>query len=237
VTSVLIVEDDADNASLLERFLVGQGFDVTVVVSGALALSTTSSTPPDIILLDIGLGDEDGRDVLRELRLLSDVPVIFLTGRGLESERIAGLKMGADDYIVKPFSLAEVAARIESVLRRAGSSLGQHRDDVSTMKFGDLTINEKTHEVHLRGELLELTSKEFALFAFLARSPRQVFSREQLLQHVWESSGDWQNDATVTEHIRRLRAKLETDPEHPHLITTVRGVGYRFELESDIPIR
>jgi DNA-binding response OmpR family regulator len=237
VTSVLIVEDDADNASLLERYLAGQGFDVTVVVSGALALSTTSSTTPDIILLDIGLGDEDGRDVLRELRLLSDVPVIFLTGRGLESERIAGLKMGADDYIVKPFSLAEVAARIESVLRRAGSSLDQHRDDVSTMQFGDLTINEKTHEVHLSGELLELTSKEFALFAFLARSPRQVFSREQLLQNVWESSGDWQNDATVTEHIRRLRAKIETDPDHPHLITTVRGVGYRFERESDTPKR
>jgi two-component system phosphate regulon response regulator PhoB len=216
VTSVLIVEDDSDNAALLERFLVGQGFEVTVVANGTSALSSTSSTAPDLILLDIGLGEEDGRDVLRELRLLSDVPVIFLTGRGLESERIAGLKMGADDYIVKPFSLAEVAARIESVLRRAGSNLAQHRDDVSTMKFGDLTINEKTHEVHLGGELLELTSKEFALFAFLARSPRQVFSREQLLQHVWESSGE-----------------LEVDPEHPHLITTVRGVGYRFELESD----
>ena len=235
--SVLIVEDDAENAALLERFLISQGFEVTVVDDGASALSTTSSTPPDIILLDIGLGDEDGRDVLRELRLLSDVPVIFLTGRGLESERIAGLRMGADDYIVKPFSLAEVAARIESVLRRAGSSVGEHRDDSSTMKFGELIINEKTHEVHLNGELLEFTSKEFALFAFLARSPRQVFSREQLLHHVWESSGDWQNDATVTEHIRRLRAKLETNPDHPHLITTVRGVGYRFELESDIPKR
>jgi DNA-binding response OmpR family regulator len=180
--SVLIVEDDAENAALLERFLVSQGFEVTIVDDGVSALSTTSSIPPDIILLDIGLGDEDGRDVLRELRLLSDVPVIFLTGRGLESERIAGLKLGADDYIVKPFSLAEVAARIDSVLRRTGSSLGQHRDDSSIMQFGDLIINERTHEVHLSGELLELTSKEFALFAFLARSPRQVFSREQLLQ-------------------------------------------------------
>lgn len=237
MTSVLIVEDDVDNAALLERFLVGQGFDVLVVRDGTSALSATSSHAPDLILLDIGLGAEDGRDVLRELRLLSDVPVIFLTGRGLESERIAGLKMGADDYIVKPFSLAEVQARIESVLRRAGSNSALRRDDSSTMQFGDLVINEKTHEVHLGGELLELTSKEFALFAFLAHSPRQVFSREQLLQNVWESSGDWQNEATVTEHIRRLRAKLETDPEHPHLITTVRGVGYRFELDSEGPNR
>lgn len=237
MTSVLIVEDDTDNAALLERFLVGQGFEVTVVRDGAAALSKTSSNPPDLILLDIGLGEEDGRDVLRELRLLSDIPVIFLTGRGLESERISGLKMGADDYIVKPFSLAEVVARIESVLRRAGSSVNQYRNDASIMKFGDLIIDEKSHEVHKIGELLELTSKEFALLVFLASSPRQVFSREQLLQHVWESSGDWQNEATVTEHIRRLRAKLETDPEHPHLITTVRGVGYRFELESEAPPR
>jgi DNA-binding response OmpR family regulator len=187
---------------------------------------------PDLVLLDIGLGEEDGRDVLKEIRLISDVPTIFLTGRGLESERIAGLKLGADDYIVKPFSLGEVSARIESVLRRAGANLAQHQIDAPTMRFGDLLINENTHEVHVGGELLELTSKEFALLVFLARSPRQVFSREQLLEHVWESSGEWQNEATVTEHIRRLRAKLEPDPDHPRWITTVRGVGYRFELES-----
>jgi len=231
VTKILIVEDDAENAALLEKYLTGEGFTVTTVTTGAAALAATSSDSPDLILLDIGLGEEDGRDVLREIRLLSDVPTIFLTGRGLESERISGLKMGADDYIVKPFSLPEVTARIESVLRRAGANIAQHQIDAPTLRFGDLLINENTHEVHVNGALLELTSKEFALLAFLARSPRQVFSREQLLEHVWESSGEWQNEATVTEHIRRLRAKIETDPNQPHWITTVRGVGYRFESE------
>jgi len=205
---------------------------VLVAADGGAAVRATSSMEPDLVLLDIVLGTEDGRDVLRELRLISDVPVIFLTGRGLESERIAGLKLGADDYIVKPFSLGEVSARIESVLRRSGANMAQLHIDTPTLHFGDLLINENTHEVHLRGALLELTSKEFALLAFLARSPRQVFSREQLLEHVWESSSEWQNEATVTEHIRRLRAKLEVDPDQPRWITTVRGVGYRFESES-----
>jgi two-component system phosphate regulon response regulator PhoB len=232
VTKILVVEDDLANANLLERYLTGEGFAVAIAPDGAEALRATASMTPDLVLLDIGLGEEDGRDILKEIRLISDVPTIFLTGRGLESERIAGLKLGADDYIVKPFSLGEVSARIESVLRRAGANLAQHQIDAPTMRFGDLLINENTHEVHMGGELLELTSKEFALLVFLARSPRQVFSREQLLEHVWESSGEWQNEATVTEHIRRLRAKLETDPDHPRWITTVRGVGYRFELES-----
>lgn len=231
MTKILIVEDDRANATMLERYLTGEGFEVAIAVDSAEALRAAASMSPDLVLLDIGLGEEDGRDILKEIRLVSDVPTIFLTGRGLESERIAGLKLGADDYIVKPFSLGEVSARIESVLRRAGANLAQHQIDAPTMRFGDLLINENTHEVHMSGTLLELTSKEFALLVFLARSPRQVFSREQLLEHVWESSGEWQNEATVTEHIRRLRAKLETDPDHPRWITTVRGVGYRFELE------
>lgn len=228
---ILIVDDDAEMTKLLETFLVGEGYHALVASDGPDALRATSSMEPDLVLLDIVLGVEDGRDVLRELRLISDVPIIFLTGRGLESERIAGLKLGADDYIVKPFSLGEVSARIESVLRRSGANLAQLRIDAPTMRFGDLLINENTHEVHVAGALLDLTSKEFALLAFIARSPRQVFSREQLLEHVWDSSSEWQNEATVTEHIRRLRAKIETDPDHPRWISTVRGVGYRFESE------
>ena len=231
MTKILVVDDDAEMTKLLDTFLTSEGHDVVVAADSGSAVRATSAMEPDLVLLDIVLGTEDGRDVLRELRLISDVPVIFLTGRGLESERIAGLKLGADDYIVKPFSLGEVSARIESVLRRSGANLAQLHIDAPTLHFGDLLINENTHEVHLRGTLLELTSKEFALLAFLARSPRQVFSREQLLEHVWESSSEWQNEATVTEHIRRLRAKLESDPDHPRWITTVRGVGYRFESE------
>jgi DNA-binding response OmpR family regulator len=227
-----VVDDDAEITKLLENYLTGEGYEVVVASSGASALTATSSAEPDLVLLDIVLGAEDGRDVLRELRLISDVPTIFLTGRGLEAERIAGLKMGADDYIVKPFALGEVLARIESVLRRSGVSLAQNEIERPNLKFGELQINESTHEVRLAGELLDLTSKEFSLLAFLASSPRQVFSREQLLEHVWSSSSEWQNDATVTEHIRRLRSKIESDPDHPRWITTVRGFGYRFEPDA-----
>ena len=229
MTKILVVDDDAEITKMLENYLTGEGYEVLIASNGASAVSATSSAEPDLVLLDIVLGAEDGRDVLRELRLISDVPTIFLTGRGLESERIAGLKMGADDYIVKPFALGEVSARIESVLRRSGVSLAQNEIERPNLKFGELQINESTHEVRLSGELLDLTSKEFSLLAFLASSPRQVFSREQLLEHVWSSSSEWQNDATVTEHIRRLRSKIESDPDHPRWITTVRGFGYRFE--------
>jgi DNA-binding response OmpR family regulator len=232
VTKILVVDDDAEITKLLENYLTGEGYEVVVASSGASALTATSAGEPDLVLLDIVLGAEDGRDVLRELRLISDVPTIFLTGRGLESERIAGLKMGADDYIVKPFALGEVSARIESVLRRSGVSLAQNEIERPNLKFGELQINESTHEVRLAGELLDLTSKEFSLLAFLASSPRQVFSREQLLEQVWSSSSEWQNDATVTEHIRRLRSKIESDPDHPRWITTVRGFGYRFEPDA-----
>ena len=229
MTEILLVEDDAEMVSLLERFLPDEGYEMRVVSDMASTLRAVSEHEPDVILLDIVLGDEDGRDILREVREISDVPAIFLTGRGLESDRIAGLKMGADDYIVKPFSLGELSARIESLLRRAGTAVATNSIDSPNMKFGPLEINEHTHEVHLNGTLLELTAKEFSLLAFLATSPRQVFSREQLLEHVWASSPEWQNEATVTEHIRRLRLKIESDPDHPRWITTVRGFGYRFE--------
>ncbi len=215
--------------SMLRTFLSGEGYDVDVASNCAGALELASTSSPDIVLLDIVLGKEDGRDVFRELRLMSDVPTIFLTGRGLETDRIAGLKMGADDYMVKPFSLGEVSARIESVLRRTHEGGASRDANEPNMTFGPLQINELTHEVRLDGNLIELTSKEFALLAFLAASPRRVYSREQLLENVWLSSPEWQGGATVTEHIRRLRSKIEVDPDHPMWITTVRGVGYRFE--------
>ena len=229
MATILLVEDDADVITLLQRFLSGEGYQVETASDGASTLAAVAANAPDLVLLDIVLGEEDGRDILREMRYISDVPTIFLTGRGLESERIAGLKLGADDYIVKPFSLGELSARIESVLRRSNSNVAENEIGVPTIRYGDLSINEHTYEVTLGGELIELTSKEFALLAFLAGSPRQVFSRQQLLEHVWSSSSEWQNEATVTEHVRRLRAKLEVDPDNPRWIKTVRGVGYRFE--------
>ena len=144
MTKILVVDDDSEMTKLLDTFLTGEGHEVLVAADGGTAVRATSSMEPDLVLLDIVLGTEDGRDVLRELRLISDVPVIFLTGRGLESERIAGLKLGADDYIVKPFSLGEVSARIESVLRRSGANLAQLHIDAPTLHFGDLLINENT---------------------------------------------------------------------------------------------
>jgi DNA-binding response OmpR family regulator len=229
MTRILVVDDDQEITKLLEKFLSNEGYQVAVASNGAGALAAASASEPELVLLDIVLGSEDGREVLRELRLISDVPVIFLTGRGLETERIAGLKLGADDYIVKPFSLGEVSARIETVLRRSGVNTRQHQIEAPDISFGDLQINENTHEVRLAGELLDLTSKEFSLLSFIAATPRQVYTRAQLLEHVWASSSEWQNEATVTEHIRRLRAKIEADADHPKWIKTVRGVGYRFE--------
>lgn len=235
MTKVLVVDDDPQVIAMLSRFLIDEGYEVVSSSSGTGALSEVSKVEPDVVLLDIGLGGEDGREVLKEVRLLSDVPVIFLTGRSLEAERIAGLRLGADDYIVKPFSLGEVSARIDAVLRRSAGDNHRSASEHLSHTFGDLVINEFTHEVTLRGELVEVTSKEFDLLAFLATSPRQVFTREQLLERVWASSSEWQNEATVTEHVRRLRAKIEQDPERPQLIVTVRGVGYRFEPTGGEP--
>lgn len=232
MTRILIVEDDAEMVKMLRTYLMTEGYEVDVASNCAGAVERATISEPDLVLLDIVLGAEDGRDVFRELQMMGEVPTIFLTGRGLETDRVAGLKMGADDYIVKPFSLAEVSARVESVLRRARGGEAKRGADDAVIAFGPLQINESTHEITLDGALVDLTTKEFALLAFLAATPRQVYSREQLLRHVWGSSIEWQGAATVTEHIRRLRSKIEVDPNHPKWVTTVRGVGYRFEPNS-----
>jgi DNA-binding response OmpR family regulator len=234
---ILIVEDDPDICDLLKRVLESDGYDVETASDSAGALKSVAAGAPDLVLLDVVLGGEDGRDLLLKLRQKSDVPAVFLTGRGLEGDRIAGLRMGADDYIVKPFSRGELSARIETVLRRARPA--PHADTATEsstgLSFGELKIDLTTREVERSGELIELTAMEFNLLAFLASSPRQVFSRQQLLQNVWASSSEWQDEATVTEHIRRVRRKIEVDPDHPRWITTVRGVGYRFERRGPMP--
>jgi DNA-binding response OmpR family regulator len=232
---ILIVEDDPDICDLLKRVLESDGYEVETASDSAGALKAVAEGPPDLVLLDVVLGGEDGRDLLVKLRQKSDVPAVFLTGRGLEGDRIAGLRMGADDYIVKPFSRGELSARIETVLRRARPAAVAAPAPTSGMTFGELRIDLTTREVERAGELIELTAMEFNLLAFLASSPRQVFSRQQLLQNVWSSSSEWQDEATVTEHIRRVRRKIEVDPDHPRWITTVRGVGYRFERRGPMP--
>lgn len=229
MTTILIVEDDENVIDMLRNHLVAEGYRVVSASDGAAALAAVSSHKIDLTLLDITLELDDGRDVFRELRLVSDVPIIFLTGLAHESDRIDGLKMGADDYIVKPLSLGEISARIESVLRRTSANLRHLEIERPTIHFGDLNINENTHEVHVAGELVALTSKEFALLAFMASTPRQVFSRRQLIESVWSTSKERPSEAIVNEVIRRIRTKIELDSENPLWIITVRGAGYRFD--------
>jgi DNA-binding response OmpR family regulator len=222
---VLVAEDDLDLQGFLRETLETEGMTVDTVSDGAGALLSVGQQPPDIMLLDLDLPDLDGLDVLAALRRRGDLPVIVLTGRRLENDRIAGLERGADDYVVKPFSARELVARIRTVLRRA-----EHTPDapVEVLIHDTLTIDRTAREVHVDGNLIELTKREFDLLAFLAANPRRVYSRQELLNEVWGSSEDWQAPATVTEHVRRVRLKLETDPTNPRWIHNVRGVGYRF---------
>ncbi len=221
---ILVVDDDEGVRALLTRYLELEGYEVEQAGDGASAMAALKAHPPDLLLLDVMLPSEDGLHILTRLRKDSDVAVILLTGRDAEADRVLGLKLGADDYVVKPFSPAEIAARIATVLRRVRPAAASTR-----LEFDGLTIDMTTREVAVRGQPITTTAKEFDLLAFLASSPRQVFSREQLLEHVWQSSSAWQSADTVTEHIRRLRKRIEQDPEHPKWIATVWSVGYRFE--------
>lgn len=201
------------------------GYVTSEADSGVQVKAALSTAVPELILLDLMLSGEDGFDVLADIRRMGDVPVIILSGKGNESDRVLGLRLGADDYVVKPFSAAELAARVASVLRRSRN----RQTAPSILGFDDLEIDTALREVRLRGGLIETTMKEFDLLAFLAASPKQVFSREQLLDHVWGSSSAWQSTSTVTEHIRRVRQKLCVTARRDRWIRTIRGVGYRFQ--------
>jgi len=222
---VLVVDDDEAVRILLTRYLEMEGFQVEQVAEGGAALAAIEATHPDLVLLDLMLPAQDGLDILTRLRRDSDVPVILLTSRGSEADRILGLKLGADDYVVKPFSLGELTARIGSVLRRTRGEASSQ----SILQFDGLSLDLATREVTAGDLVVTTTAREFDLLAFLAASPRQVFTRQQLLAHVWDSSSEWQDPDTVTEHIRRIRRRIEPDPEKPRWIKTVRGVGYRFD--------
>lgn len=224
---LLVVDDEEDLREMLGRLLTTEGYDVELADSSASALAALERHRPDLVILDVMLSGEDGFDLLAAIRRSSNVPVILLTGRGRESDRVLGLKLGADDYVVKPFSAAELAARVGTVLRRSGQR--QATPTSATIAFDGIVIDTVTREVHVDGRDIETTAKEFDLLAFLASSPRRVFSRDQLLAQVWDSSSEWQDSGTVTEHIRRIRKKIERDPDNPKWVRTVRGVGYRFE--------
>ncbi|MBI5087616.1 MAG: response regulator transcription factor [Actinobacteria bacterium] len=219
---VLVVDDEPTVRDVVARYLERDGYAVCELGDGGDVAAAVDSFRPDLIVLDIMLPTRSGLDVLRDLG--QRIPVILLTARTDEADRVLGLELGADDYVVKPFSPRELVARVRSVLRRS-APVGAP----TVMQFDGLTIDTGAREVAVAGAPVSLTVKEFDVLAHLAAHPRQVFSRAQLLAAVWDSSPDYQDPATVTVHVRRLRNKIERDPEQPRWISTVWGVGYRFE--------
>ena len=223
---VLVVDDEPTIREVVTTYLERDGYVVDAAATGTEAVASLRSSIPDLMILDLMLPGVDGLSILSELRKQSNVPVILLTARTDEADRIIGLELGADDYVTKPFSPRELVARVRSVLRRASS---EPDPGPGLLEFDGLTVDTTSREVFVDGDPAILTAREFDLLAFLAASPRQVFSRGQLLDHVWQSSPEWQDTSTVTVHVRRIRHKIEKDPERPERLLTVRGVGYRFE--------
>ena len=227
--TVLVVDDEPMVREVLVRYLELDGLRVHEAADGDEAVAWLARHEPDLVVLDIMLPGKDGLTILRRIRAASNVPVILLTARAEEADRVVGLELGADDYVVKPFSPREVAARARTVLRRTHAGAHGSMRDQGALQFEGLHIDPRTREVVVDGQLASLTAKEFDLLYALASSPRQVFSRRQLLAQVWDSSPEYQDPATVTVHIGRLRQKIEADPDTPRWITTTRGIGYRFE--------
>jgi DNA-binding response OmpR family regulator len=221
---VLVVEDDATVSEVVTRYLERDGYIVETVADGQHGLDRALANPPDLVLLDLMLPSRSGLDVCRELRARTPTAVIMLTAKGEENDRVAGLDLGADDYIAKPFSPRELMARVKAVLRRAAAPLATSAAE--PLIAGDLLVDTRAHETRIAGQPLALTLLEFELLAFFMRHPLQAFSREQLLEQVWGYS--YGDTATVTVHVRRLREKIELDSSRPRRIQTVWGLGYRF---------
>jgi DNA-binding response OmpR family regulator len=225
-TRVLVVDDDPNVAEVVARYLEREGYLVETVADGLVAVDRATADPPDLVVLDLMLPGIDGLEVCRRLRALAPVPVIMLTARGDETDRVIGLDLGADDYLAKPFSPRELTARVRAVLRRAQAPLPATGLPV-VLTAGAIEVDVPAREVRVGGEVAPLTAREFELLTYLMRNPRRAFRREELLEAVWGwSYGD---ASTVTVHVRRLREKVEADPAHPVHLTTVWSVGYRFE--------
>jgi DNA-binding response OmpR family regulator len=225
-TRILVVEDDPTVAEIVTRYLEREGFSVEHRRDGREALRYAVSALPDLVVLDLMLPGLDGLEVCRRLRSVAPVPVLMLTARSGEEHLVAGLELGADDYMAKPFSPRELTARVKAVLRRSRDPLGG-APPAGEIVAGELVVDLAAREVRRSGELVALTAREFDLLAFLARNPRHAFSRDDLLERVWGYS--YGDTSTVTVHIRRLREKLEADPSTPAQLLTVWGVGYRFD--------
>jgi len=224
---ILVVDDEVEIVELLTDYLTAEGYRVTIASNGREALGKAGAEKPDLVILDIMMPDLDGFEVCRRLRANSGIPVIMLSARRQEDDKVLGLGLGADDYIAKPFSPREVVARIKAQLRRA-TLLAGGAIDSGVLRFPGLEIYPKEYRVIAGGREISLQPREFELLRFLALHPRQVFSKEQLFEHVWGE--DYLGDPnTLSVHIRRIREKIEENPERPGYIKTVWGVGYKFD--------
>ena len=221
---ILVVEDEESISQPFAEALRRAGFEAVVTGTAAGALELAASEEPDLVMLDLALPDGDGRDVCRELRRRSDVPIVMLTARGTEMDKIVGLELGADDYVVKPFSAAEVISRIRAVLRRSGTRDGAPEKPV---RVGEVELDPAARIARLGGAELDLSRKEFDLLAALMRQAGRVVKREDLMSEVWDTNW-FGSTKTLDVHIGWLRRKLGDDPAHPRYIETVRGVGFRF---------
>lgn len=226
-TNILVVEDEASIAEVVSLYLKRAGYSVQIASDGKQAINLFQKQKPDFVILDLMLPQMDGLSLTRWIRDRSNVPIIMLTARREEIDRIAGLEMGADDYVVKPFSPQELVSRVRAVLRRIGREQADPEND-RALTFDGLNIDPRSRVVRVLDEEVELTAKEFDMLYLLARHPRQVFTRDQLLDRVW-GGAQYIDPGTVTVHVRRLREKLEIDPSNPTRLLTVWGVGYKFE--------
>ena len=225
--TILVVEDEASIAEVVTLYLKRAGYNVQVAADGRKAMNIFERGQMDFVILDLMLPEVDGLALTRWLRDRSDVPIIMLTARREEADRIAGLELGADDYVVKPFSPQELVSRVRAVMRRLGRDQAEPGNERS-LSFENLSIDPLSRTVKVKEAEVELTAKEFDMLYLLARHPKQVFTREQLLERVWGGS-QYIDPGTVTVHVRRLREKIEEDASKPARLLTVWGVGYKFE--------
>ena len=225
--TVLVVEDEASIAEVVSLYLKRAGYNVQIASDGRKAMNAFERQSPDFVILDLMLPEVDGLALTRWLRDRSDVPIIMVTARREEIDRITGLDLGADDYVVKPFSPQELVSRVRAVMRRLGREQGDATNERS-ISFDGLVIDPLSRVVTVKENPVDLTAKEFDMLYLLARHPKQVFTREQLLDRIWGGAA-YIDPGTVTVHVRRLREKIENDPSTPMRLLTVWGVGYKFE--------
>jgi DNA-binding response OmpR family regulator len=225
---ILIVDDEATVREVVGQYLEIEGYSVLPAANGLDALRAAATTPPDLVILDLTLPGMDGLEVCRRLRSASAVPVLMLTARAEDADKLEAFNVGTDDYLTKPFNPRELVARVQAIMRRLEAMNMPAMVFDGNLVFGDLTIRPQIRQVEREGVRVELTTKEFDLLQFLAAHPKQVFTREQLLLHVW-SYDNYGDDSTVTVHMRRLREKVEHDPAKPRRLRTVWGIGYKFE--------